>query len=144
MKNQFDLGGVRINLVQNWEEDKFNNNQFPYEMMEHLKQFTEDLKGASNWDYQNCFWPFNGLVIDVEGRIRQCVLNTTQKSIANAFETPLKKIYNESAFLNKLRDSLSNNFPLESCKTCDYKNLSQPLNQLFYPKVQKPKVKILV
>ena len=144
LKEQFKLGGVRINLVQNWEEGKLNDNDFPKEMLSFLKNYIIDLKGASPWDFQDCFWPFNGIVIDVEGNVRQCVLNTTQKPIGNAFVTPLKKIYNEHPYFLQLRNSLFQNFAPVACVNCDYKNLNAVLSELFQSEIRTPKTKVLL
>ena len=144
LKNQFKLGGVRINLVQNWEEEKLNNNQFSREMITFLKDYVLDLKGASPWDFHDCFWPFNGMIIDVEGNVRQCILNTTQKPIGNAFITPLKKIYNEHPYFLQLRNSLCKNTATAPCTNCDYKNLTGTLSELFQSEIRTPKTKVLL
>lgn len=131
LKDYYQLGSVRINLVQNWDENRKNSHLFSDKLIHFLKKYSLDIKGVANWNYEDCFWVYNGVVIDVDGNVRQCVLNTTQKPLGNAFELPLSDIYNNSARLNESRNCLSKNQPSDSCKTCDYKGLAPILAKIF-------------
>ena len=131
LKDEYQVGSVRINLVQNWDEKTQNQNHFSDQMKLFLKKYVSDLKGVAGWDYKNCFWIYNGIVIDVEGNIRQCVLNTTQIPLGNAFKSPIRELYNNSQYLNETRSKLSENKAAQACVTCDYKGLSPILTEIF-------------
>jgi len=130
-KEKYGIGSIRINLAQNWDVDELNKNEFDDEMLEYLKKFKEDIQGVPCWDYKDCFWPYSGIVIDALGNIRQCVLTSTQEPIGNIFKEDVKKIFNENANYLELREKLGKNIPPESCKTCDYKFLTCPLQKIF-------------
>ncbi len=131
LKSQFNLAGVRINLIQNWSPSEAGKNYYSSELLEFLKDFRSDLKGVPSWQFNQCFWPYNGLVIDVEGNLRQCVLNTTQKPFGNAIRSDLMTQYNNSLVLNEARDLLQSNKAPTQCKNCDYKFLGLPLAKVF-------------
>lgn len=129
--SRYDLGGVRINLVQNWDEKSANTHRFTREQLDFLRQYQKDIKGVDTWQYHNCFWVFNGIVIDVFGDVRQCIINTTQEPLGNAFQTPLKDIFNLSPRLQHSRNLLAQNTPPPECRFCDYKGLTPALSHLF-------------
>ena len=131
LKDQYDLSSVRINLAQNWNEDQDNKHQFTDELLETLKPYKADIKGIPNWNYKDCFWPKNGVVVDVYGNVRQCIINTSQKPLGNLNQTPVKQILNQSKHLSEVRHCLDRNTAHASCLTCDYKFLSSKLQKIF-------------
>lgn len=145
LRKKFGFQELRINLIQDWREQSFNQNEFPMQMIEFLKDYKVNLKGVTPWSYQDCFWPFNGVVIDVEGNVRQCVLNTTQIPLGNVFENSLQEIYDQNPTLNRVRSALNQNKCEASCTTCDYANISPVLSQIFEgPSAAKAKQKCRV
>jgi len=131
LKEKYNLPLVRINLAQNWNEDEFNSYQFTDEIPGELNQYARAMRGFAGWEYKACYWPYSGVTIDVYGDVRQCIINTTQDSLGNVFQVPLKTIFNDSAELNAVRSALAANKPAKSCLTCDYKFLSKPLKRIF-------------
>ncbi len=130
IKDEFSLARVRINLAQNWSEDEMNSNHFTHECLEYLQKYRHDIMGVGDWGYKDCFWPFNGIVVDVFGNVRQCIINNTQTPIANIWQDNLPETYNNSKHYQQTRATLQNNIPTKSCSTCDYKFLSPILFQL--------------
>lgn len=126
LKDNYNFNSVRINIAQNWNEHEKNSIMLSERQKEILKKYRDDLKGVPLWEYKNCFWPFNGVVIDVYGDIRQCIINTSQNSIANVFKDDIKKIYNENAIYMNAREQLNRNEAPLQCRNCDY-NLLGPL-----------------
>ena len=127
----YELGGVRINLAQNWNEDKLNEHNYHSDFIKAMERYAQDVKGAGGWDYKDCFWPFSGVVVDVFGNVRQCVVNTGQRPIGNLFEEDIRDIFNKHHHYRTVRKKLSNNCSPESCRTCDYKHLSHTLEHIF-------------
>lgn len=131
LKQNYNLGGVRLNLAQNWNQQE----KYPYvwtnEMLIYLRSFRKDIKGVPNWKFSDCFWPHSATVIDVFGDVRQCLLKTDQKPLGNIFEQPLKEIFSSSPSLCRSRRDLEANQPGESCLNCSYKSLAKPLSYIF-------------
>ena len=131
MKSEYGLAGVRINLAQDWNEDKKNENDFPKEMLDYLRQYKVDIKGSSPWKYDQCFWPNSGAVLDVYGNLRQCIINTSQNPLMNIHEESIADFYNKSKHYTKTREALECNNPTKECVNCDYHNLTPHLNEIF-------------
>lgn len=128
---EYGLAGIRINLAQDWNEDKPNPNSFTQEMIEFLKTYKKDIKGSSPWRYDQCFWPNNGAVVDVFGDLRQCIINTSQQPLMNINESSLSEFYNHSEHYKITRDNLKNNTPGSECENCDYFHLAPVLKEIF-------------
>ena len=130
LRDQYQLKSVRINLAQNWSEDQYNQRDFHPELLKAVEQYKEDLKGVPNWSYNKCFWPYEGIIIDVYGDIRQCIINTSQIPLGNIHKDNIKEIYNNSLHYKEVRNNLNMNQAHASCKTCDYKILSPYLEKI--------------
>jgi len=131
LSDRFGLAGVRINLAQNWNEDETNTHNFSKDLIKTIKKYSKDLKGVPNWSYKDCFWPYAGVVIDVYGNIRQCIINTSQDPIFNIENEGFKDFFNNSDHYKRIRESLSNDKPQPECENCDYKFLSPILEEIF-------------
>lgn len=130
LKNRYNLASVRINLAQNWNEDQLNPNIFDDEIISFLKEYKNDLKGVPDWKYHECFWPFNGLTVDVFGNARQCIINTSQKPLINIFESNIHEFFNQSEYYKGVREGLSADSPPPSCQNCDYNFLAPTLKKI--------------
>ncbi len=130
LQKEYDLAGVRFNLAQNWFEDEVNQHTYSDEITDFIWPYREDLKGVGGWEYKDCFWPFEGAIIDCYGDVRQCLVNTTMKPIGNVFKEDIREIYNNSKVFIEAREMLSRNCPPDQCKTCDYAHLSGLLAKL--------------
>lgn len=126
----YGFAGVRINLVQNWNEDEENHHVFSDKFLEIINHYKKDLKGVPGWEYDECFWPFAGIIVDVFGNFRQCIINTSQKPLGNVHTDDVKKIFNESSHYQNVRSQLSKNCAPESCVNCDYHHQSQLLQNI--------------
>lgn len=127
----YGLAGVRINLAQNWTESEMSSHEFDQNFINKIKKYKKDIKGVGGWEYKDCFWPFSGIIVDVNGDVRQCIINTSQKPFANINEPDFKEIYNNSIHYTHVRSKLKNNSTHYSCRNCDYKNLSPTLEMIF-------------
>lgn len=144
LRDKFGLSSVRINLAQNWDPQGKSNFSFSSKMLSSLSQYQLDIRGVPDWDYNKCFWPENGLVIDVFGGLRQCILNTLQRPIGNVFTESLRDIYNSAnAFVN-VRESLRKNVASELCSECDYYKLKSSLKEIFRGFEGAPKAREVV
>ena len=131
LKNKYHLASVRINLAQDWNGDQQNQYQFDKTFLDQLKPFVRDVKGVAGWSFKDCFWAYEGMVVDVFGNVRQCVINTSQEPLTNIHQENYKEYFNESPYYKNLRNSLANDLPGTACKHCDYKFLASKLEYLF-------------
>jgi len=131
LQREYGLAGVRINLCQHWDGDEVNPWSFPSEMLHFLRVYAADVKGVAGWTYRQCFWPFSGLVVDVNGNVRTCVLDTTAPPLGNLFVQELPDIFERSGHYLATRRALRRDQPGPRCRTCDYAGLSGLLSELF-------------
>lgn len=142
LRDSFGLASVRINLAQNWNEDELNALVVDEQMLNHLRQYKQDVKGVGGWEFKECFWPFHGIVVDVFGDVRQCVINTSMTPLGNVFRDDIREVYNRGRQYEITRRMLQSNVPGPHCKTCDYAFLSPILEKLFEGKhiVNQPRL----
>src|SRR5690606_37492859 len=119
---------------------------FHAQMRHYLQQYASDIKGVPNWNYRDCYWPHSGIVVDVEGNVRQCVINTSQEPLGNVLSGDIREIYNQSEHYLKLREALANDTAISSCKNCDYNSFGKILEEVLeeQPNKQKPRTFIRV
>lgn len=130
LRNNYHLASVRINLAQDWNGDRANAHVFSPSFLSELKKYKADIKGVAGWNYRDCFWAYEGIIVDVFGDVRQCVINTSQQPLGNIFSDEISKVYNEGVHYKELRKKLSCNQPGEGCENCDYKFLAPKLESL--------------
>ena len=85
--------------------------------------------GKSQWDFKDCFWPKNGLYVNVDGDIKVCCMNTSAKSFGNIFSDSIEKIRHGSEF-QKVKLGCQTNNPTSHCENCSYKELVPQLQRL--------------
>jgi|TARA_R100000084_G_C4630719_1_gene138187 sulfatase maturation enzyme AslB (radical SAM superfamily) len=126
----YGLEELRLNIAQCWEEGGSMDDSYTDEQLQYLKDnWQENIKGKSEWDFDSCFWPQEGLYTTVEGRVLMCALNTGAKSFGNIFEQDLDEIRMSEDYL-KVKDGCASNCPTDHCKTCSYKELVPILTKL--------------
>lgn len=130
LKDFYSLSSVRINIAQNWDEKNNSKISFTENFINTLKKYKQDVKGVPDWSYSDCFWPFEGLVIDVFGDVRQCIINTSQKPLANIHKDNLETFFNSSDHYVETRRKLSCDTAGDNCRNCDYKYLATPLREI--------------
>jgi radical SAM protein with 4Fe4S-binding SPASM domain len=130
LKEEFGLGSVCINLAQNWFEDQQNSLVFTEEILTFLEPYKADVRGVAGWEFDECFWPFSGIVVDVYGDVRQCIINTSQTPLGNVFSDDIRALFNESEHYRSVRRSLQKNCAPHACRFCDYRFLSPLLMKL--------------
>jgi radical SAM protein with 4Fe4S-binding SPASM domain len=130
LSKKYNLGEIRINIAQNWNEEELGTSGNQEEMIEFLKKYKAYVKGKGSWEYKECFWPFRGAYITVFGDVRGCAINMSGKTFGNIFREDFSEIRNSGEFKN-LRENLKRNYPPDFCRTCDYKRLSPILERIF-------------
>ncbi|EQC45707.1 radical SAM/SPASM domain-containing protein [Bacteriovorax sp. Seq25_V] len=136
--DNYELAGVRINLAQNWSEDQKNSLSLKLDDISSLKKYAKDVKGVAGWKYENCFWPYEGLVIDVYGDVRQCIINTTQEALCNIYKDDVEEYFNSSLHYKKTRELLCKNIAADNCKNCDYFYLAGILESIIPQELRIP------
>lgn len=130
LQKKYGFAGVRINLVQNWNEDEANSHAFSADFLNMIDQYKSDLKGVPGWEYSECFWPYAGIIVDVFGNFRQCIINTSQKPLGNIYQDDIREVFNSSLHYRSVRKGLASNCPPEACKNCDYHHQAQTLKNI--------------
>ncbi len=128
----YQLEELRLNIAQNWSEDESINANGGYrqEDIEYLqKNWLQNIKGKSNWTFDKCFWPNDGLYVNVYGDVLMCPLNTGAKPFGNLFYDEVEKIRKYEDFKN-VRVGCKSNNPTDHCKNCSYYELSPILTKL--------------
>jgi len=126
----YGLEELRLNIAQNWSEDKSMPGGYTRDQINYLSEnWKDNIKGKSEWDWEDCFWVKEGLYTTVEGNVKMCCLNTGAKPFGNMFETDLEEIRNSEDYQNVKMGCLTNN-PTSHCKNCSYKELIPMLSEI--------------
>ena len=117
-------------IAQSWSENETMDDSYSPDQLKYLKNhWQKNIKGKSKWDYEDCFWPKEGLYVTVEGRVLMCPLNTGAKDFGNIFSSSLSEIRESEDFIN-VKYGCENNCPTTHCKNCSYKELTPILQKL--------------
>ena len=120
----YNLEELRINIAQDWSEDKSLPGGYTEEQLKYLKEnWAQNIKGRDNWEFKDCFWVKEGLYTTVEGNVKMCCLNTAAKPFGNIFEQDIEEIRNSEDY-SKVRKGCETNSPTSHCKNCSYKELN--------------------
>lgn len=126
----YNLVEYRLNIAQNWSEDESMPGGYTQEQIQYLKDnWSSNIKGKSEWDFEDCFWVNEGLYTTVEGDVKMCALNTGAESFGNLFDTDLEEIRSSEDFQN-VKIGCNTNNPTSHCKNCSYKELAPMLKEL--------------
>lgn len=126
----YNLVEYRLNIAQNWSEDESMPGGYRQDQLQYLREnWSSNIKGKSEWDFEDCFWVNEGLYTTVEGDVKMCALNTGAESFGNLFDTDLEEIRNSEDFQN-VKIGCNTNNPTSHCKNCSYKELAPMLNEL--------------
>lgn len=126
----YGLEELRLNIAQNWSEDENMPGGYTRDQINYLSDnWKDNIKGKSEWDWEDCFWVNEGLYTTVEGNVKMCCLNTGAKPFGNMFETDLEEIRNSEDYQNVKMGCLTNN-PTSHCKNCSYKELLPMLSEI--------------
>lgn len=129
LAKEYNLGEVRLNLVQNWNEGEGTTTGYTEEELQFLEKYKGQIKGKAPWTWSDCFWVRDGFYSTVEGNIKVCCMNTSAASIGNIFKESTIEIFSKEEF-KAIKNGCINNTPTSHCATCSYKELS-PLLEKF-------------
>ena len=125
-----ELEELRLNIAQDWSEDKSLPGGYTEEQILYLRtNWSENIKGKSKWDYEDCFWVEEGLYTTVEGNVKMCCMNTGAEPFGNLFETNINDIRTSKDFQN-VKNGCNTNNPTSHCKNCSYKELVPMLSEI--------------
>lgn len=131
--SRFDLDELRLNIVQNWNENEKVEgliSGFKREDIEFLKEFKHLIKGRPVWDYSDCFWVKEGLYMSVNGDVKICCMNTSAKPVGNLIsDLTVSQSFNSHKFYEIKNGCLSNR-PSAHCQNCSYKELANVLSEI--------------
>jgi radical SAM protein with 4Fe4S-binding SPASM domain len=126
----YGLEQFRLNIAQDWSEDRSMPGGYTKEQLEYLQSEWKDcIQGKSEWNYSDCFWVKNGLYVTVEGRVLACCMNTAAKQFGNIFEDSIENIQNGNDF-QAVKHGCATNNPTSHCKNCSYKELAPMLKEI--------------
>ena len=125
----YGLEELRLNIAQDWSEDKSMPGGYTNEQLQYLKSWGDNVKGKSKWDYEDCYWVNEGLYTTVEGNVKMCCLNTAAEPFGNLFEESLDDIRSSEDFQN-VQNGCNTNNPTSHCKNCSYKELVPMLEDI--------------
>lgn len=125
--NVYGLEELRLNIAQEWSEDKNMPGGYTQKDIKYLKEnWKDNLKGKDEWDFPDCFWVKEGIYTTVEGHVKMCCLNTGAKPFGNLFENTVEEIRNSKDF-QAVQQGCATNQPTSHCATCSYKELAPML-----------------
>jgi len=126
----YELEELRLNIAQDWSPDKSMPGGYTQEQIEYLQNnWKENIKGKSQWNYDQCFWPQEGIYTTVEGRVLMCALNTAEEGFGNLFEEDIDTIRNKPRY-KAVREGCATNCPTSHCQNCSYRELVPLLDVL--------------
>lgn len=126
---EYNLEELRLNIAQDWSEDKSLPGGYTVEQIEYLKTWKENVRGNKDWEYHDCFWVQEGIYTTVEGNVKMCCLNTGANSLGNIFESSIEDIRETNEYKEIKHGCMTDN-PTSHCKNCSYKELGPLLKQI--------------
>lgn len=131
---EYNLDEIRINPVQNWDEEQdiqAISGTFSTEQLAHLRDnWSYAIKGKKEWDYKDCFWVQRGAYVTVEGHVKVCCLNTSTAPIKNIFFVKdINEVF-ETDVYQSIKSGCETNNPTSHCQNCSYKELVPLLQKL--------------
>jgi len=135
LRKHYNLGELRLNLAQCWDVDtsmKEDERQYGYseEQLDYLKtNWLGSIKGKAPWSYDDCFWPVEGLYVNVLGDVKGCIIKTDSKGFGNLITSTMEEI-RETDNWKSIVKGCATNCPADHCKNCSYKELSPLLEKI--------------
>lgn len=128
LAKEYNLSEVRLNLVQNWNEDENITTGYTNSELAFLDNYKGMIKGKAPWTWSDCFWVQDGFYCTVEGNVKVCCMNTAAQSLGNIFEDNIDWIFNTPQF-KTIKIGCETNTPTSHCANCSYKELSPILER---------------
>ena len=126
----YDLEELRLNIAQDWSEDESMPGGYTLDQIDYLnKNWKNEIKGKSEWDFPDCFWVKEGIYTTVEGHVKMCCLNTGADPFGNLFENTIEEIRQNDDF-QAVQQGCATGKPTSHCLNCSYKELAPLLTQI--------------
>jgi len=126
----YGLEELRLNIAQDWSEDRTLSGGYTADQIEYLNKYWKDnIKGKSEWDFPDCFWVKEGIYTTVEGHVKMCCLNTGAKPFGNLFDNSIEEI-RETKDYKAVQQGCATNKPTGHCINCSYKELAPLLSEI--------------
>lgn len=126
----YGLEELRLNIAQDWSPDTSMPGGYTQEQLKYLREnWKSNIKGKSEWNFDKCFWPQEGIYTTVDGRVLMCALNTAEKGFGNLFEQDIDEIRSSPRYV-AIKQSCETNCPTSHCQKCSYKELVPLLQTL--------------
>ncbi len=128
--NKYQLEELRLNIAQDWNEDKTMVGGYTKDQLDYLKNNWQDsMKGRADWTWSECFWPEKGIYLDVDGSVKMCVMNTSTEPFGNIFEQEVDDIRSTERWQN-IKTGCATDTPDSHCKNCSYWELKDILGYI--------------
>lgn len=127
--NEYKLEELRLNIAQDWSEDKSLPGGYTKEQLNYLSKWKDNVRGKEDWEYSDCFWVKEGIYTTVEGHVKMCCLNTAAEPFGNIFESSIDEIRLNEDYKKVQRGCQTNN-PTSHCKSCSYYELKPILKSI--------------
>ena len=126
----YGLEELRLNIAQDWSEDRTLSGGYTTDQIEYLNKYWKDnIKGKSEWDFPDCFWVKEGIYTTVEGHVKMCCLNTGAKPFGNLFDNSIEEI-RETKDYKAVQQGCATGKPTSHCINCSYKELAPLLSEI--------------
>ena len=125
------IDDIRINVAQWWGEESEISLSETHEIINKLRDYALKVKGKAPWDFEDCWWPREGIYMTVNGDLKICCMNTSTKSVGNIFKDDLDELRSSGKIHDTMVSLQNNDQQIEHCKNCSYKTLSPILSEIF-------------
>ena len=127
------IDDIRINVAQWWGEEAEISHAETNAIVDKLCNYSDKVKGKAPWDFEDCWWPRDGIYMTVNGDLKICCMNTSTESIGNIFLDDLNTLRSSGKLYNTLVSLENNDQKIDHCRNCSYKTLSPILSKILAP-----------
>ena len=124
------IDDIRINVAQWWGEEAEICLSETNTIIKKLRNYSDKVKGKAPWDFEDCWWPREGIYMTVNGDLKICCMNTSTESIGNIFLDDLSKLRSTGKLYDTLIALENNDQEINHCRNCSYKTLSPILSKI--------------
>ena len=127
------IDDIRINVAQWWGEEAEILLADTKRIISKLRNYSDKVKGKAPWDFEDCWWPREGIYMTVNGDLKICCMNTSTESIGNIFHDDFNALRTRGKLFDTMVSLQNNDQEIDHCKNCSYKTLSPVLSEILAP-----------